>query len=218
MKVIVVLAFCLSLLGACSSPKNKISTSDSVDLKSVDGSDELILNTQKSLIFWKGSKPIGEHDGTVKIQKGSLKIKENEIVGGNFTIDLNAIVCLDQKDQEMNNKLVSHLKSPDFFDVGKFPVGEFEITNVVKNNTSSDYPYTVSGNLKLKEKSKNISFKAKINISDGSLSAESESFSIDRTEWGVNYGSKKIFENLKDKFIHDNMTLLIKIVCNKKAT
>ena len=40
---------------------------------------------------------------------------------------------------------------------------------------------------------------------------KSETFSIDRTKWGINYGSKSIFDNLGDKFIDDDMEITIDV-------
>ena len=39
-------------------------------------------------------------------------------------------------------------------------------------------------------------------------------FTIDRTQWGVNYGSKTSFKDLKDSFINDDMEVTITIVAN----
>jgi hypothetical protein len=63
---------------------------------------------------------------------------------------------------------------------------------------------------------KAISFDAQIETTENLVSAKTVRFLIDRTEWGVNYGSNKIFDvNLKDNFIHDDMALTIKLVAEK---
>jgi hypothetical protein len=47
------------------------------------------------------------------------------------------------------------------------------------------------------------------------MTLTSKPFSIDRTKWGVNYGSKSIFDNLGDKFINDDIGLEIELHASK---
>jgi polyisoprenoid-binding protein YceI len=93
--------------------------------------------------------------------------------------------------------------SADFFDSEKFPQASFEITSVAPYTPAAGESvvaganYKVSGNLKLKDQVKNVSFPAHISVADGVAKAEA-SFDIDRTLWGMSYGND---ESLKDKFI-----------------
>jgi hypothetical protein len=61
----------------------------------------------------------------------------------------------------------------------------------------------------MKNISHEISFNANVKINEGMVSAVSEDITLDRTKWNVNYGSKSIFKELKDKFIHDEFTIKI---------
>ena len=47
------------------------------------------------------------------------------------------------------------------------------------------------------------------------MTLESEPFTIDRTKWDVNYGSKSVFDNLGDKWVSDDMEITVKLVANK---
>ena len=95
------------------------------------------VNLSESKINWSGKKPAGEHKGYVKLSDGVLKVNKSEIKGGSFTIDMNSITNTDLTDEESNKKLVTHLKSADFFDVQKFPTAKFVITKVTKQKNSS---------------------------------------------------------------------------------
>ena len=46
----------------------------------------------------------------------------------------------------------------------------------------------------------------------------SEEFNIDRTNWGIEFMSKSIFDDLKDKFISDDMQLQVNLKANKLNT
>jgi len=180
------------------------------------GPKKLAVNTADSKVNWLGKKPTGEHNGYVKLSGGELTLDKNEITGGTFTLDMNSIVNLDLKDEGMNQKLVGHLKSADFFDVAKYPTATFVITKISKVPGTSaggaKATHRVEGNLTIKGISKKIAFDASINMLNGKLTASSESFTIDRTQWGVNYQSKSIFAELKDQFIYDDMTLTVELV------
>ena len=59
---------------------------------------------------------------------------------------------------------------------------------------------------------KSITFHAKVDKMDNMIMAESNMFFIDRTEWNVQYKSKKISAKFKDDFINDEMGIKLKIV------
>ncbi len=73
----------------------------------------------------------------------------------------------------------------------------------------------MQGNLTIKEDTKNISFPVSISKDGKKLTINSDEFTIDRTKWKVNYGSKSVFEGLGDKFISDNVLLKIKVIATK---
>ena len=85
-------------------------------------------DTDNSVLNWKGFKPTGDHYGTVTIKKGFFTVKDEQVVSGEFEIDMTSIIDLDMDaDSEYNTKLVNHLKSEDFFSVEKYPVASFKI-------------------------------------------------------------------------------------------
>lgn len=170
------------------------------------------VNTATSKINWKGFKPTGSHYGTIDLDNGNLLIKNDKIIGGEFTINMNSIVDLDMPaDNEYNAKLVSHLKSADFFDVEKYPNGSFQI----KETEDKDGKTLIKGELTLKGISHPVSFLADVKIENGQLTLKSETFKIDRSKWNIRYKSKSFFDDLKDKFIEDVMEISIEVIANK---
>lgn len=167
---------------------------------------------ENSKINWKGFKPTGSHFGSINISNGSFIVNDDKIVGGEFTIDMNTIVDLDMEaDNKYNAKLVGHLKSADFFDVEKFPNGKFQITKT----ESKDGKTLIYGDLTLKDKTNPVSFLAEVKIDENGLTLNSETFKIDRSKFNIQYGSKSFFDDLKDKFINDEMEISLEIVANK---
>ena len=162
------------------------------------------IDTKASKVYWTGKKVVGEHTGYVSIANGNVTVENNKVVGAELKMDLNTIVCTDLTDEEWNKKLVGHLKSEDFFSVEKFPNAQFEITSMKPGNSKEEYD--VKGNLTIKGITNEISFPAKVNFSNGEVSAMGTA-KIDRTKWNIQYGSGKFFEGLGDKMIYDEFEI-----------
>ncbi|MBN2610072.1 MAG: YceI family protein [Bacteroidales bacterium] len=186
------------------------------EINAQTGENKKSVDLAKSKVLWVGSKPGGQHNGSVKLSSGFVTLNaEENISGGEFVIDMKSIVNYDLTTESMNKMLVDHLKSEDFFHVEKHPAAKFVIKEAAPlKNPQADKngfkgTHLVSGDLTIKNITKPVSFHAAIKIQDGKLSATTEKFVLDRTEWSVNYQSKKIFAELKDKFIHDEMELSV---------
>lgn len=180
--------------------------------KFIGKQDELYkADTKKSVIEWVGKKVTGSHQGTITLSNGNFIVKNNKLVGGNFDIDMNSIVCTDISDAETNGKFVGHLKADDFFGTDKFPKANFTITKITQKKATN---YEVVGTLKIKEISNEISFPAVVSITPKSLGAVAK-MKIDRTKYGIKYGSGSFFDNLGDKAIKDEFELNVNIVASK---
>lgn len=176
------------------------------------------INANESTIEWRGTKPTGEHVGTINIQDGSLMATNEQITSGRVIIDMESIEVTDEgMAEDQRNNLEQHLKGTvegketDFFNVNVYPTATFEITGVSEENGQK----MLQGNLTLKDSTKNIQFPVRTEIGEEELTLESETFVIDRTDWGVNYGSQSVFDNLGDNFISDDMELTIKVVARR---
>ena len=80
--------------------------------------------------------------GTIKLSTGQFTVNKNQLTGGKFTININTITNLDQTGKDKSN-LASHLKNQDFFEVAKFPFGNFEISDI----TTDSIGQKIIGNL-----------------------------------------------------------------------
>jgi len=211
MKKVVYLFGITTLLIACT-PKNaeEAKTGDAQNVAESSGA-EYAMNTEASQIMWRGTKPGGEHYGTVSASAGKIMVEDGNITGGNFTIDLNSIICEDLEG-DMNARLVSHLKSEDFFYTEQYPEAVFEIVSISEytgeNPASGVRPtHEITGNLSMRGETKSITFPAMVKTEGNKFMAKTNEFSIDRTKWGVNFKSKSVFAEFKDDFINDMINL-----------
>ncbi len=204
------LTIMVGVIASCGGPQGEKALAGDAQEVSVKSGDVILeADLAASNIEWEGAKPTATHHGTVNLLSGELELLDGAIIGGKFTIDMNSIKDTDIKDADDNAKLVGHLKSPDFFDVEKYPTAVFQITSVESLSGNADANHTIFGNLTMKDVTKSIAFPAMVTMDDLSVTATSPPFVIDRTQWNVEYGSKTLFKNLKDKFINDDMSLRI---------
>ncbi len=207
------------LIVSCGGPQGeRAATGDARDVQDARG-DVYQAQVEASTIEWVGTKPTGQHDGTIAISKGHVVVDNGKITGGEMVIDMNSIVVLDIEDPEMNQRLRGHLLSADFFETETYPEAKFVFTSVedYTGEQTGDvvFTHTVSGNLSMKDVTRNVTFAAMIDMQGDEMKAVTDRFIIDRSEWNVKYGSRSFFDNLKDNFIHDDMVLRIMFSASK---
>lgn len=162
------------------------------------------VNTEASSLKWTGKKVGGEHFGNISVKEGSLELKDGNIVGGNFVIDMNSLTCSDLADEGYNAKLVGHLKSDDFFGVASYPTA---VLKIKKASAFVSNKAKVTAHLTIKGETHPIEFEA---VKDGM--SYSAVITVDRSKYNVKYGSSSFFDNLGDKVIYDDFTLEVNLV------
>ncbi len=198
---------------ACKdAPKSTIAiTGEAKEVSMAEGAVTLPVSTSASKLEWIGTKLSTYHSGTVSIKAGELQLKDGSLAGGKFTIDMPTLVT-GSMDDASNRKLTGHLQSPDFFDVAKYPEALFEITDIqpfkgtvaadagtmpeINAYTVSDPNVMISGNLKIKDITKNIVFPAKVSVNNSGAEAVAK-FNIDRKQWNL------VYPGMPDDLIQD---------------
>ena len=216
-KIVGILVLIVALAGGWyffSSPDPKAPEGE-VPATSISGTSVVPVGTytveaSQSTFTWSAKKPLIEgyiDSGTISVTTGAITVGTTT-ANGSFTIDMNTLrVGLTAKKPGKEGALEKHLKSDDFFDVAKYPTATFLIKQVGETASSStEFIYTIRGDLTMKGKTNEISFPAEIYFKDGMLHAKA-SFEIDRTKWGLTYGSGNFFQNLGDKMIDDMVAL-----------
>lgn len=202
---------------ACNkAPEGKkaaVSAAKGVAAKATSSATTYNVDSNSS-ITWTGSKPTGKHMGKLKISNGTIKVNNGNIEAGSFTIDMKSNVVTDLAAGKGKEDLEGHLSADDFFGVAKFPTGSFTITKVAPVTGNPAVTHKLTGDLKLKDKVQSVSFDANVNLGPDQLSAVTPSFTINRTQWGINYKSG-IINTAKDKLIHDDVAIVINLNAKK---
>jgi polyisoprenoid-binding protein YceI len=190
---------------ACSNPTSTTNTSDAEQVpEKSDLGTNIVIDSDSSLVFWKGTKPTGDiHVGTVNIKEGTLYIDNGNVKGGKFVMEMSSILVTDEDMSEKGKrKLKKHLTNEDFFDTDNYPEAKLEITS-----STSD---SLKANLEIKNITKSITIPYSLKKVNGKITANS-SFSIDRTLWGITYKSGNFFSNLANRLIDDAIQFEIKL-------
>ncbi len=151
---------------------------------------ELSLVPEKSTIEFVGSKPEGKHKGGFKeFESAAIADFDDPSRGSiNIQIDAKSIWADDEK-------LTNHLKSPDFFNVRKYPAITFESTEIV-HGEGEEKTAKINGDLQMLGKSVAIEVPIKANVTEEMVEITAE-FTIDRTKWGMTYGEGKVENEVK---------------------
>jgi polyisoprenoid-binding protein YceI len=148
------------------------------------GAEAVPITPETSKIEFTGSKVTGKHEGGFKSFSGVWGLMPEKVE----TSVLSAEIDMSSTWAD-NDKLTGHLKSPDFFDVAKFPKSTFESTEISKGSTDTKYKdatHTVTGNLMLHGVTKSIQFPAKIAVTADAANLDSEFF-LNRKDFQINY-------------------------------
>ena len=152
-------------------------------------------------ISFIGSKVTGSHNGEFTDWKGTIALKDSKAEGGKleFTVQMASLITTDAN--PMKEKLEGHLKSPDFFDVVKFPTASFTSSEIVAGGPNGA-THTVKGKLTLRGVTKDIEFPATLAIAGKDISGKTE-FSINRKDFGI------VYAGMPNDLIRDGVVIRI---------
>ncbi len=213
------LSFLTIFAASCKGDKERnTETGDAQDeMEATSDVSTYVADADGSQIEWEAGKLTGNHTGYLNIAKGFINLNENnEIEGGEFVIDMSTITVTDLEGEQKGN-LEAHLKGTvegkegDFFNINKYPEGRFVVTGmeVVDGKT------WMQGNLTLKENTRNVKFPINMSLDGDKMILQSEEFTINRTEWDVNFRSKSVFPNVGDLVIFDDIEIAVYLEADK---
>ena len=162
------------------------------------------INPEASKVMWAGTMlGIYTHEGTLDMTEASLDISDGKITGGSFTVDMNTMIATDEnynpEEGSTPEKLIGHLKSPDFFDVENYPTASFTITGSEGNTVTG--MLTIRGNTN-QEKVENVSM-----TKEGDMVKITGDMTVDRKKYDVSWDSP-----VQDRVLSNDMELNIKLI------
>jgi polyisoprenoid-binding protein YceI len=171
------------------------------------------IDASKSTFKWTGKKVTGQHWGYIKFTDGSITTDGANLTGGTFNVDMNSIDCQDTPPEKGGGKLVGHLKSDDFFGTEKFPTSTLTIKSATAKGGGQ---FDVKADLTIKGITSEVAFPATVAMDGKTLTAKA-AFKVDRTKYGIKYGSGTFFENIGDKAISNEFEVEVDIAAANDA-
>mgnify|MGYP003875418985 CR=1 FL=1 len=163
----------------------------------------LKIDSATSSVDFVGSKVTGTHAGKFEKFSGTVALDGDTIETAKIAIEIDMASV--KSDDE---KLDGHLKSPDFFDVEKFPKATFTSTEI-KAGGEGGATHTITGELELHGVKKTVSFPAKITLTEAEVAATSE-FSINRKDFAI------VYPGMTNDLIRDDVVIKLAIKAPRK--
>ena len=176
------------------------------------------IDIENSRLEWIGRNLNNRHIGQLAILEGELVMAAGVPSSGRIIVDMHSLTNFDLQDAGYRDMLISHLKSDDFFAVDRFPTASLILTGwEAPPDVFPEAPSGIAtGELTIKGISRPVRFPAiAAPQSDGSIKIHA-AFDIDRTLWGVLYGSCKYFERLGMHLVHDTVSVELFAVARKE--
>ncbi|RBP37710.1 rhodanese-related sulfurtransferase [Roseimicrobium gellanilyticum] len=171
------------------------------------------LDLTESRVVWVGRNLINKHWGQVAIRSGEVVFENGSVARGEVVLDLKRITCSDLAGSDLHDVLIAHLESDDFFDVERFPEARFTIE---RTEVCADCPGSrnlrLHGALTLRGITHPLTVEAAAGLTDEGKAALQTTFTIDRTKWGILYGSGKFFQRLAGHLVNDELELQVRIL------
>lgn len=203
---------------AANKPKATVANAepDKGSTKPAGAETPHIISPDNSKIEFVAAKVTRSHQGSFKRFAGTLDFVPKYWPASQVTIDIETNSVVTDEDQ-----LTAHLKTPDFFDVAKYPKATFvsakiEVmgrpTTKIEGNGGLEGPagndgtetLSVTGNFELHGIKKSITFPATIQVAPDSVSVNAE-FAIDRKDFGL------LFPGKADDLIRDGVVIKLTI-------
>jgi polyisoprenoid-binding protein YceI len=206
--IVVVLVLIVVLVSSFnkSEPVKDVSkhTASTTPIK-IEGDAKYTLNQTNSVVNWTGRKAVLKSwidKGVISVKEGTMEFKDGKLVSNSFVFDMTSIKASSTGSGGGQDKLTTHLKSADFFDVEKYATSSF-VAKDFTDSISASSTVDIKGDLTIKGITKEVVIPTVFHQNaDGSIHAAG-SVDIDRTLWDIRYGSGKFFKGLGDNVIDD---------------
>lgn len=178
------------------------------------------VDTAESVIRWTGRNLFNHHSGTVRLAGGEIRVQQGRLTGARFTIDMASIACEDLTDPGMNAMLLAHLHTTDFFDTAHHPTAAFNATTAEPIHACTDGTpnYLLHGTFTLRGISHPLEFPVLIAAKDDARHLTGQGvLALDRTAYGSQYGSGKLFRFLGPHIVNDHIHLHFKIHAERRG-
>ncbi|HSJ04786.1 MAG: YceI family protein [Verrucomicrobium sp.] len=171
------------------------------------------LDLKESKVVWVGRNLINHHWGHVQISEGHVVFENGQPVSGAVIVDLREITCADLAGGPLHDVLIHHLESDDFFDVENHPEAQFVFDKVeVCAEAPGCHNLKLLGDFTMRGQTHAVTVVGAAGYTPDGHAAMQATLILDRTQWGVVYGSGRFFHRLASHLVNDHIELQLRIL------
>lgn len=182
-----------------------MTTATTTTAKLTDGT--YALNAQGTKAAWEGRKTVLVNwvdRGNITISAADATVAGGVVTKGRVVFDMNSIAPLSTGSGSGMDRLATHLKSDDFFNAAQYPQVVFNLNRVEAGAESGQF--VAKGSLTIRDVTKPIDIPVTIKQVGTGLEVAGKA-TVDRTIYGVKFGSTKFFSDLGDNIVSDTFVL-----------
>jgi polyisoprenoid-binding protein YceI len=163
-----------------------------------------LVDVSKSQVYWR----LDAHKGVIPLTAGKLVFDNNNLVDAHFKVCMDSLRNLDIDYELMRTVLENTIKSNEIFQTSRYPHAFFRFDASEAISTDS---LLIAGDLEIRGIENCITFKTFINQNGDSLTANTDTISIDRIRWGVIAMSKEFGKSDDGYVISDSFQMQIQL-------
>jgi polyisoprenoid-binding protein YceI len=157
--------------------------------------DMLKFNNNASTIEFTGTKKDGMHSGGFRKFTGTIDAPSGDFGKGKVTVEIRTDSLTSD-----NDKLTAHLKSPDFFDVRKYPTATFTSTGIKSIRDDAGITHLLTGDLTLLGTKKSLTIPVRVARTATGLKLDA-TFTLNRKDFGMTYGQGQVNNDVTVKLM-----------------
>ena len=144
---ITLVALALAGTAACKDPNANVARATTsaattpAAAANASATERLAINPAASRVGFTGAKVTGSHEGSFPAFTGTIDLDPARVENSRIAVDIDTTSVTTDTD-----RLTTHLKSPDFFDVARFPRATFTSTAIAPGGPNGA-THTITGNL-----------------------------------------------------------------------
>ena len=175
------------------------------------------VDIEKSYIEWEGGNLLGRHRGKVQIDAGSVVVGEYSHVNNcHVLVDMESITDTDCS-EKLKKKITSQISSINFFNVGKYPLSEF---NLIHAEKLKDAPlgkpnYLIEGELTIKGITHSLKLYAYVSVFESGIFECVAQFRLDRRIWNAYNMYDVLLEFTGDYVVDALINIKVKIYAKR---
>jgi len=174
------------------------------------------VDTEESWLRFVGRNANGFHDGAMNLKRGSVRVTGDETTG-DVAVDLTTLRNFDLEGDSSQPYFITHLLSDDFLFAERHPEVAYAITGVseLSEAAATTATHRIDGQLTMRGIKAPLSLDTNVSaIKNGRLAAEAH-FDLDRTRWGMVYGSARFFAHLGMHTVFDQVSVTLRLVLSR---